>query len=149
MFDPVCSKRYDLRLESYRPGAYPVEDARVMKKSATGKLASLSPQQVQRLAAAAYRQRGYEECAITPSRVAGEGLLLIRGDQRLMLQCKHWRARKIGEMPVREFYSAMASHAATGVMLVSGGAFTREAARFAATAGIELLDAPRLQQLLQ
>jgi hypothetical protein len=52
-------------------------------------------------------------------------------------------------MPVREFYGAMATYAATGVMLVSGGAFTVQAARFAAMAGIELLDAPRLRQLLQ
>ena len=119
----------------------------MLKKSANAKLEDLSPQQVQRLAADVYRQRGYEECLIAPEAMP-DGLLLIRGEQRLVMQCRHWRARKVSEMPVREVYGAMAAHDATGGLLISGGAFTFEAARFAAMAGIELLDGPRLRELL-
>jgi restriction system protein len=103
----------------------------------------LSIAQIERLAAEAYRVRGYVVRAT-------EGDWLVTKDsQRVLLQCKHWKARKIGEMPVRELYGSMAAYSATSGVLISTGTFTLEATRFAGFGGIELLDGPKLLALLQ
>jgi len=114
------------------------------------KFDGLSQQDVERLVIGAYRARGYD---VRPIRVAGEDdegdLLLTKEAQRMLLQCKHWKTRKVGEMPVRELYGAMAAHSATGGILISSGAFTLEATRFAGFGGIELIDGAKLRALLQ
>jgi restriction system protein len=107
------------------------------------KVEALSQQDLERLVTGAYRVRGYDVRADD----AGD-LLLIKEDQRLLLQCKHWKTRKVGEMPVRELYGSMAAHSATGGLMISCGAFTLEATRFANFGGIELLDAAKLKALL-
>src|SRR5580700_5523609 len=107
------------------------------------KLEALSQQDLERLVTGAYRVRGYEVRADD----AGD-LLLTKLDQRLLLQCKHWKTRKIGEMPVRELYGSMAAHSASGGVMISSGTFTLEATRFANFGGIELLDAVKLKALL-
>lgn len=114
------------------------------------KLDRLSQHDVERLITAAYRVRGYDVRAvkaIDPSQ-AGD-LLLTREGHRLLLQCRYWKSRKVGEMPVRELYGVMAAHCATGGVMTSSGVFTLEATRFASFGGIELLDASRLKALLQ
>ena len=114
------------------------------------KLDALSQQDVARLITAAYRLRGYDVRAvkaIDPSEA--DDLLLTKQAHRLLLQCNYWKSRKVGEMPVRELYGAMAAHSATNGVMTGSGQFTLEATRFANFGGIELLDPPRLQALLQ
>jgi restriction system protein len=114
------------------------------------KFDGLSQQDVERLLTGAYRARGYE---VRPIRLAGEDdegdLLLTKEAHRILLQGKHWKSRKVGEMPVRELYGAMAAHSATGGILISSGTFTLEATRFAGFGGIELIDPAKLRVLLQ
>jgi restriction system protein len=112
------------------------------------KIEGLSMQEVERLAAGAYRVRGYEVHALKSGDSAEGDLLLIREQQRVLLQCKYWKTRKVAEMPVRELYGVMAAHSATGGVLISAGTFTLEASRFAGLGGIELLDGGKFRQLL-
>jgi|HubBroStandDraft_6_1064221.scaffolds.fasta_scaffold76221_2 restriction system protein len=114
------------------------------------KLEVLTQEDLQRLIAAAYRVRGYDVRAVKGSdHQEGDDLLLTKDAQRLLLQCKYWKARKIGEMPVREMYGSMAGQSATGGVLVSTGVFSLEATRFANFAGIDLMDAAKLRALLR
>jgi restriction system protein len=114
------------------------------------KLDVLTQADLQRLITAAYRVRGYDVRAVKGADPQeGDDLLLTKDAQRLLLQCKYWKARKIGEMPVREMYGSMAGQSATGGIMVSSGAFSLEATRFANFAGIELLDAAKLRALLR
>jgi restriction system protein len=108
----------------------------------------LSTQEVERLATGAYRVRGYDVRALKGDDGDDNDLLLTRDEQRLLLQCKYWKTRKIGEMPVRELYGVMAAHSATGGVLISAGTFSLEASRFAGLGGIELLDGSKFRQLL-
>jgi restriction system protein len=112
------------------------------------KLDGLSQQDAERLVAAAYRVRGYDVRAVKNPDHDAEDLLLTRDGHRLLLQCKYWKTRKIGEMPVRELYGAMAGHSATAGVMLCSGVFTLEATRFANFGGIELLDGPKLRELL-
>jgi restriction system protein len=114
------------------------------------KLDGMSQADVERLVVAAYRVRGFDSRAINGADPADAGdLLLTKEADRLLLQCKYWKTRKIGEMPVRELYGAMAAQSATSGMIVSSGVFSLEATRFANFAGIELLDGAKLRTLLQ
>jgi restriction system protein len=124
----------------------PRDDKSVLSASAADgvlKMGEWSVADVERLSAGAYRSRGFEVTA------SGTDWLLTKGSQRLLLQCRFWKSRKVGEMPVRELYGTMAAHSATGGVLISAGNFTLEAVRFAGFGGIELLDAPKLMSLLQ
>lgn len=112
------------------------------------KLDGMSIQEVERLASGAYRVRGYEVRVLSSADSHDNDLLLTRESQRVLLQCKFWKTRKIGEMPVRELYGVMAAHSATGGVLISSGTFSLEASRFAGLGGIELLDAGKFRQLL-
>jgi restriction system protein len=110
----------------------------------------LNQEDLERLLTAAYRVRGFDVRALkrADQREAAD-LLLTRDAQRLLLQCRYWKARKVGEMPVRELYGSMAAQSATGGSIVSAGVFSLEATRFANFAAIELLDAAKLRALLQ
>jgi restriction system protein len=114
------------------------------------KLDVLTQQDLERLITASYRIRGYDVRAVKGlDRHEPDDLLLTRDAQRLLLQCKYWKTRKVGEMPVRELYGSMAAQSATAGVIVSSGTFSLEASRFANFAGIELLDAAKLRGLLQ
>jgi restriction system protein len=110
----------------------------------------LTQQDLERLITAAYRIRGYDVRTVkSADQHEVADLLLTKDAQRLLLQCKYWKTRKVGEMPVRELYGSMAAQSATGGVMVSSGVFSLEATRFANFAGIELLDASKLRVLLQ
>lgn len=110
----------------------------------------LSQQDVERLVAAAYRVRGYDVRAVKAGDPSDStDLLLTKGNHRLLLQTKYWKTRKVGEMPVRELYGAMAGQSATAGVMLCAGVFSLEATRFANFGGIELLDPPKLRALLQ
>ena len=55
-----------------------------------------------------------------------------------MVQCKRWRARKVGVEIVRELYGVMSARGAVGGYVVSVGVFSDEAKRFAQGRNIEL-----------
>ena len=76
-------------------------------------------------------------------------MLLTKASQRLLLQCKYWKTRKLAEMPVRELYGMMAAQSANAGILITSGTFTLEASRFAGYGHIQLIDAPRLLALLR
>jgi restriction system protein len=64
------------------------------------------------------------------------------------VQCKQWRAFKVGVPVVRELYGVMAAKGAAGGFVVTSGRFTPEAEAFASGRSLRLLDSPQLHRLL-
>jgi restriction system protein len=113
-------------------------------------ISARSQKEVERLVADAYRRRGYQVVELGgPAAPSDAGMLLSKAAQRLLLQCKYWKTRKLAEMPVRELYGMMAAQGANGGMLITSGTFTLEASRFAGYGHIQLIDVPRLLALLR
>ena len=56
---------------------------------------------------------------------------LGKGGEKFLVQCKQWRAFKVGVEVVRELYGVMAAKGAAGGFVVTSGRFTDEAAAFA------------------
>ncbi len=98
----------------------------------------------------AFRHSGY---AVTETGGGGadEGvdLALSKDNEKFLVQCKQWRAMKVGVTTVRELYGVMAAKGAAGGFVVTSGKFTKEAERFAAGRNITLIDGVVLIELIK
>lgn len=107
-------------------------------------------QDFERLLAEAYRREGCQVEHVGGNEPdGGVDLRLHRGGATVLVQCKHWRERKVGVKVVRELMGVVASQGAAGGIVVTSGAFTREAEEFAQTCAIRLLDGPGLSELIR
>jgi len=78
----------------------------------------------------------------------GVDIVLSKGGQRSLVQCKQWKASKVGVKVVRELYGVMAAEGAVGGFVVTSGVFTGEALAFAAGKNIDLIDGPLLRAMI-
>lgn len=83
----------------------------------------------------------------------GIDLILSRpgknGSEKFLVQCKQWRAYKVGVDVVRKLYGVMAAKGATGGFVVTSGRFTGEATQFASGRNVTLVDGPKLHGLIR
>jgi restriction system protein len=111
------------------------------RRGATASIASLSWQDFERLVGEGFRQRGFlvtERGGAEPD--GGIDLILSRGDEKFLVQCKQWRAQSVSVSVVRELYAVMAAEGAVGGFVVTSGTFSMDAKRFASGRNIELID---------
>jgi len=79
----------------------------------------------------------------------GIDLALKKEGETFLVQCKQWKALKVGVTTVRELYGVMAAEGATGGFVVTSGVFTDEARAFATGRNIELMDGKALHALIR
>lgn len=97
-----------------------------------------------------FRRKGY-----TAIRTGGQGadggvdIILKKGSETYLVQCKQWKAFSLGVKPVRELYGVMASMYAVGGFVVCSGKFTREAREFAQNINVELIDGTGLHRMIR
>jgi restriction system protein len=111
---------------------------------------SLDWKAFEELVGEAYRRQGYaasENPGTGPD--GGIDLLLRKGGQLTVVQCKQWRAQKVGVEKVRELYGLQVSHNAAKSILITSGFFTQEAKNFAADKPIDLVEGSQLLALIQ
>jgi restriction system protein len=115
----------------------------------TGSIDSLSWRDFERLVGESYERQGF-----TVTRTGGGGadggvdLVLTKGRETTLVQCKQWRAQKVGVATLRELYGVMAAKAAACGIVVSAGDFTSDAREFARGRNIELLTGRALTEVL-
>lgn len=111
----------------------------------TDDIRSLSWRDFELLVGEYYRRRGYLVTELGgPSPDGGVDLLLRKDTRMTLVQCKHWKAFKVGVKPVRELLGLMTSEKAHTGILVTSGAFTKEAKEFANKNRIEIIDGDSL-----
>lgn len=111
-------------------------------------LGNMSWQQFERVVGEIFRVRGYsvqQRGGNGPD--GGVDLVLTRGAEKVLVQCKHWRAQRVGVTVVRELYGAMAAEHAAGGIVVTQGEFTEDAKEFAKGRNLELLNGEALGRL--
>lgn len=117
-------------------------------------LDGMSWKEFELLVGEAFRRQGYKVVE-TGGGGADGGVDLVlskpgqNGTEKLLVQCKQWRAVKVGVDVVRELYGVMAAHGATGGVVVTSGRFTAEAMSFASGRNVTLMDGPKLHSLLR
>jgi restriction system protein len=110
----------------------------------------MSRREAEALVTAAYRHQGYQLAEGSRGQAnCDDGVLMTHAKQRLLVQCKHWKARKITEAAVREMYGAMAAQDASAGILISCGSITLGASRLAGFGHIQLVGGPKLVALLR
>jgi restriction system protein len=114
----------------------------------------LTWRQFERLVCEAFRRQGYKTALVgddgTEGGDGGVDIELRRGPERVLVQCKQWRAIRVGVATVRELMGVVAAQGATRGIVVTSGCFTREAMKFArSVARLELMDGLRLERLIR
>lgn len=75
-------------------------------------------------------------------------LVLSNNADKMLMQCKQWKAFKVGVDTVRKLYGVMVADGdAAGIVLTSGN-FTQDAEAFAAGRNIRLINGDVLMKLL-
>ena len=110
----------------------------------------LSWQEFEQLVGEAYRRQEYSvEHTGSDSGDGGIDLRLRRNGQATLVQCKHWKAFKVGVKEVRELLGVVASEKAYNGILVTYGSFTEEAVAFARKNPITLVAGPELERMIR
>lgn len=123
--------------------------AEATKSDAAGVLDGMNWRQFERLVAEAFRLQGFHVAEIGGGGAdGGIDLVLKRGGETFLVQCKQWKAFKVGVEVVRELYGVMAAKGAAGGFVVTSGRFTAEARDFASGRNVRLIEGPQLQALL-
>lgn len=101
------------------------------------------------LVAEAYRRQGY---SVTEGGFGADGgidLVLRKGDEQVIVQCKQWKVRKVGVNVVREMFGVLTASNADKVIVICSGKFTQQAIDFASDKPIELLSGNELLSLVK
>jgi len=112
-------------------------------------LLNLTWQDFERLVGQAFRERGFAVTETASGPDGGIDLELRNGGELHLVQCKRWRARKVGVEVVRELYGVMSARGAVSGYVVSSGEFSDEARRFAAGRNIDLWDGAKLREVIR
>ena len=122
----------------------------ISKDSSLSALNGMTWHEFERLVGEAFRRMGY-----TVSETGGGGadggvdLVLKKDDEKFLVQCKQWKAYKVGVTTIRELYGVMAAGSAAGGFVVTSGVFTQEAKSFADGRNIDLIDGSELTAIIK
>ena len=129
----------------------------VAQSRAPDALHEMSWREFEMLVGESFRLQGYQvlETGQAFSNAASGGpdggvdLVLSRDREKYLVQCKQWKAFKVGVAVVRELYGVMAAQGAAGGFVVTSGSFTAEAGEFAQGRNVRLLDGKQLFRMIQ
>lgn len=105
---------------------------------------NLSWHEFEQMTGEALRRQGYTVEETNKGPDGGVDLVLRLHGELFLVQCKQWKALKVSVQVVRELYGVMAAQGATGGLVVTSGAFTSEAIKFASGTNIQLIDGKSL-----
>jgi restriction system protein len=103
----------------------------------------------ERVVGEAYRRQGY-----TVQETGGGGAdggidLVLQKDGKHIVQCKHWKAYRVGVKEVRELLGLVTAEFAERGVLITTGRFTDEAQAFARGKPLRLVDGAQVLELVR
>ena len=122
----------------------------VAQAKSANALDGMSWREFEMLVGEAFRLQGYrvtENGGGGPD--GGIDLAMTIGNEKFLVQCKQWKAFKVGVDVVRELYGVMAAKGATGGFVVTSGRFTDDAKAFADGRNVQLVDGPKLFAMIK
>jgi restriction system protein len=113
-------------------------------------LDDMSWQQFEMLVGEYYRQKGHKVEEVGGGGAdGGVDLILYKNDEEYLVQCKQWKAYKVGVKPVRELLGVMVGSAASGGIVVTSGEFSKDAMSFARENNIQLINGSELHKMIR
>lgn len=101
------------------------------------------------LVAEAYQMRGFDVIPAPRNADDGIDMVLRKGHLQNLVVTRHWQVPRVGVQVVRELAQRIDSGGADGGVVLTAGRFTSEAAAYARSRRIELIDAGPLARMLQ
>lgn len=112
-------------------------------------LNGMSWREFERLVGEAFRMQGYTVVEQGGAQAdGGVDLVLRKGKDTFLVQCKQWKAFKVGVDVIRQLFGVMAADGAAGGFIVTSGTFTEGAHAFAHGRNLMLVDGPKLLGLM-
>ena len=122
----------------------------VTGSDAAAALDGMSWREFELLVGESFRRQGWQVAEQGGAQADGGVDLILRRDREtFVVQCKQWKAFKVGVGVVRDLYGVMAARGAAGGFVVTSGRFTAEARRFAEGRNVRLIDGPALLALIR
>ena len=106
--------------------------------------ADVSWREFEHVVADFFRQRGFSVQETAAGADAASDLLISTGEDRYVVCCKNWRAKRVGSATLKDLHAVMTAQGAVGGFVVASGEFTDDAQRFAEACSIELIPARQL-----
>jgi restriction system protein len=109
----------------------------------------LTWQEFEMLVGESFRRKGY-----TVKETGGGGadggidLEMSLNGQKYLVQCKQWKAFKVGVKVVREFFGVIVANGAKAGFVVTSGVFTEDAVNFVENKNISLIDGEKLVKII-
>jgi restriction system protein len=95
-----------------------------------------------------FRHRGYVVSETGGSGGRAIDMVITRGPESFLVDCKPWRTTTVGPAPVRELQALVRARGAAGGFVISSGVYSPEAQKFAQGHHITLIDGGMLRELL-
>lgn len=121
----------------------------VSESSAANALDEISWREFETLVGEAFRLQGYHVTETGAGADGGVDLVLAKGRETFLVQCKQWKAFRVSVEIVRELYGVMAARGAAGGFVVTSGRYTDDATAFASGRNVKLIDGPELFRWIQ
>ncbi len=118
-------------------------------QSGLDSIRNLSWREFEELVGEAFRRKGYRVLE-NPGDGADGGvdLRLRKNGKVIFVQCKHWKARRVGVKVVRELYGVMMAKKVSLGIIVTSGDYTEDARQFANDKPIQLIPGKQLLNLI-
>jgi len=111
-------------------------------------MGNMSWQEFELLIGEYLRRQGYSVRETAGGADGGVDLVLNKEGAIYLVQCKQWKAYKVGVKVVRELLGVMAGKGAAGGYVVTSGQFTADSIKFAGENRIQLIDGGRLKRII-
>ena len=122
----------------------------VTQSQSANALDGMSWREFEMLVGEAYALQGYRVTETGGGGAdGGVDLILAKGGEKFFVQCKQWKAYKVGVDVVRELYGVMAAKGAAGGFVVTSGRFTDDAKAFADGRNVQLVDGTKLFAMIK
>jgi restriction system protein len=118
-------------------------------QSSIHSIRSLSWSNFERLMVEAFRRQGYKAKRTADGPDGGIDIILRRNGKTTLVQCKQWKASRVGVKPIRELAGVVFGEKAHDGIFVCSGKYTNQATEFAKKSGIELIDGQRLVRMMK
>lgn len=109
---------------------------------------SLSWQEFEMLVGEVFRRDGYVVRETPDGADGGIDLELSKDGELTLVQCKQWRATKVGVSIIRELFGVMAARGVVAAYVITSGAFTKDAQKFAEDRNVTLIDGDMLDAMI-
>lgn len=122
---------------------------RLDRSSGLPGIQAMSWREFEELVEEAYRRQGYEvENTGGGGPDGGVDLILRKGPELVLVQCKHWNSDQVGVATVRELYGVVKSEDASRGILVTSGRFSDDAWAFAKDKPLQLFNGRALEKMI-